>query len=276
MQIDYSQEILSHWSLIDRLAKRRFNESLAEEAALYVLNRLQEDECRRVRAFSGQTRLSTFLSSLVLRLLEDFSRMRFGRLRPPQWISALGGIWVTVFELLCLQRQTISDAVEMAMQRLNDRQQLEQIAYTILERVTDCGKHQAMEVEFDESRAEPQNERPGRKDRLENPEERFLQEERRIFLEVLFTALLVGKEHEQAAEQASVKIFEVQLSLSAEERLLLKLCYQDGVSVARAGKMLGLNVNQVHGRLRRLLSRLRESFEQAGVYDELRLLLEDI
>jgi len=62
--------------------------------------------------------------------------------------------------------------------------------------------------------------------------------------------------------------------LKAEERLLLKMWYQDGLNITVAGRLLGYNRNQVHGRMRRLLRRLRCEFEKIGIDKELLLLLE--
>jgi DNA-directed RNA polymerase specialized sigma24 family protein len=69
------------------------------------------------------------------------------------------------------------------------------------------------------------------------------------------------------------KLVKQPVALSPEERLLLKLCHRDGLSVSEAGRMLGLNRFQTHGRLRRLYSRIREAFELHGLAEELRLLL---
>jgi DNA-directed RNA polymerase specialized sigma24 family protein len=69
------------------------------------------------------------------------------------------------------------------------------------------------------------------------------------------------------------KVLHADISLEPRERLLLKLCFREGVAVAEAGRMLGWNRHQVHGRLRRLLERLRRDFTDAGLDQELRLLL---
>ena len=76
-------------------------------------------------------------------------------------------------------------------------------------------------------------------------------------------------------QRACRRIITTGVRLNAEERLLLKMCYQDGLSVARAGEILGYNRNQVHGRMRRLLARLRREFEAMGVDEELLLFLKD-
>lgn len=275
---NYKQEITAHWLLINQIAERRFIDSnCAEEAVLYVINRLEEDDCRRLRTFSGRAKFSTFISSLTIRILEDFSRKKFGRVRPPAWITILGGIWVTLFQLLCLQRLSVVEAIETMKSRVADskQQQVEETAWTILEKVTDCGKHQGLEVPFDDAGERQPNDQDNMVGHHDGPEVQFLKNERRILFELLFKSVVTGEDVQSSAEHSFMTILETPIQLSAEERLLLKLCFQDELSVTGAGKMLGWNANQSHGKLRRLLVRLRDEFDIAGIGDELRGMLHE-
>jgi len=275
---NYKQEIAAHWLLINRIAERRFiDTNCAEEAALYVMNRLEEDDCRRLRTFSGRAKFSTFISSLTIRLLEDFSRKKFGRVRPPAWITVLGGIWVTLFQLLCLQRLSVVEAIETMKSRVasSKQQQVEQTAWTILEKVTNCGKHQGLEVPFDDAAEGQPNDQDNMVGHHDSPEVHFLKNERKILFELLFKGVATGEDVQSSAEHSFITVLKTPVRMSVEERLLLKLCFQDELSVTRAGKMLGLNTNQSHGKLRRLLVRLRDEFDRAGIGDELRGMLHE-
>ncbi len=272
-QVDYKEELTRAWPLINSIAGRRFtDDTLAEEAALYVLNRLEEDNYRRLRAFRGRAKFSTYLASLCVRLLEDFSRKKYGRQRPPVWIRDLGGTWLLLYQLLCWKRLSVADAVATVRTRLHNRSQreIEEAAWKILERIIHCGSHQGQEVPLDET---------GEKRRLDfadmdpespTPEQKVAAKEQKIFLQLLF-----GTDKQKISELSDLSIFSKKYTprLDAQERLLLKLCFQDDISVTRAGKMLGMNANQVHGKLRRLLARLRDDLERAGLNDELRQLL---
>ena len=97
-------------------------------------------------------------------------------------------------------------------------------------------------------------------------------DDRDCFLETLFCGVFDRNDTERR-NHTHAALRRLRLELSAEERLLLQLCYQDNLSVTRAGELLGLNRHQVHGRLRRLLARLRQALEQAGLAAELRELL---
>ena len=110
---------LANWQLVNRLAARRFQQQeTAEEAALYVLETLSQDNWKRLQDFSGKSKFTTYFTTVVYRLLEDYSRKRFGRVSPPQWIKRLGSFWITLYRLLCLERFPFSDAIHIAESRL--------------------------------------------------------------------------------------------------------------------------------------------------------------
>lgn len=273
--IDYKQELTAAWPLINSIAGRRFtDDTLAEEAALYLLNRLEEDDYHRLRAFSGRAKFSTYLSSLCIRLLEDFSRKKYGRLRPPTWVMDLGGIWLVLFQLLCLQRFAVADAVETVITRSGNylRAEVENAAWKILERIIHCGRHQGSEISLDETNEKTVQDQERMHSAIPTPEQQIMAKERETFFELLFS-----KSGQSISEVPAVSVFtdNFSLDLDAQERLLLKLCFQEDLSVTWAGEMLGLNANQVHGKLRRILFRLRCEFDRVGISDELRQLLHE-
>ncbi len=135
------------------MAARRFGEGvLAEEAALAVIDGLKADNWHRLRAYNEQATLTTFVRTLTVRLLEDFARKRFGRVRPPLWVKTFGGIWEKLFTALCLERLPVAEAVEIVLQRQTDagKKEIESAAYDLLARIPDCGMHQGLEVAYEE------------------------------------------------------------------------------------------------------------------------------
>ena len=266
----WQQQALEHWELINRLAGRRFpGSALAEEAALFVLNRLAADDWRRLRAFTGESTLATYIAALSFRLLEDFARARFGRSTPPLWVRRLGGIWLTLFRLLCLERFTPDEAVALVhQQQAGDPRQIERAAYQLLGEIPSCGEHRG---DAPGGGAETDL-RVGDEADCPEQEQRLTEGER----EQLFATLGRVVFDEAAAEAGSrllARVSAANIELAPRERLLLKLCFRDGVAVTEAGRMLGWNRFQVHGRLRRLLERLRRELARVGLEEELRLLL---
>lgn len=262
------QQALAHWEMINRMAGRRFGQpELAEEAALYVMDGLAQDDWSRLRSFTGRSTLATYIGALTLRLLEDFARARFGRVKPPLWVRRLGGLWMTLFRLLCLERYSLDEAVAIVGNRQPGQgRAAEEAAYHILGELPACGEHRGEQTEFNEETV------PDSEEECSIQEQQLEQEERRQLFAILGRFLF-----DDTAAEGDLRLLErvaaAGISMESKERLLLKLCYRDGVAVAEAGRMLGWNRHQVHGRLRRLLERLRQDLANAGLGEELRLLL---
>jgi hypothetical protein len=270
---DWKEKAMSHWGLINRLANRRFtSDVIAEEAALFVINGLEDNNWQRLRDFSGNASLATYLSTLTYRLLEDFARKKFGRLRPPLWIQNLGGVWALLFRFLCQERLPVGEAVEHVRVRMptEERADIEDSARTICAEVTDCGRHQDMEV--------PLEEEHDCSDSKAESQQHLEEADRNLFFAALFKGVLDADRDDGIAGSITGSlacVITTGVRLEAEERLLLKMCFRDSIGVTEAGRMLGMNRHQVHGRLRRLLARLRSDFEKIGISGELRILLEE-
>jgi RNA polymerase sigma factor (sigma-70 family) len=268
---DLNDWVLSHWHLVDKLARRRFrDEVIAEEASLYVMEQCSADNWQRLRSFAGSARFSTFFCSVTYRLLEDFSRRKFGRLRAPAWLTRLGGIWLYLFRLLCQERHPLHEAVMIAESRYAQPQAGHQmIAEQILTQIPSCGKIQHRQEPLTENTVLRHDDHP-----LSTQHHKLEGEEKRLFLAALAVTIF-GDQTTDMNITTMAGLFETTLQLTGRERLLLKLCHRDGLSVAAAGRMLGLNRFQVHGQLKRLYRRIQQQLAEAGMAAELHQLLEE-
>ncbi|MBU0682307.1 MAG: sigma-70 family RNA polymerase sigma factor [Proteobacteria bacterium] len=272
MSNTHREKLKEHLPLVDRLAVRRFTDPvLADEAVVYVLGKLQDTGGKHLDGFSGRSRFSTYLGSVVRRLFEDFSRAKFGRLRPPAWIAKLGGWWLLLYRLLCMERLSVVEALAtMENHQGAGRFDAEEAASRILSEVTDCGK----------MRGDEQLTADGEIDHLAdggaayNSDTSLEKRERDNLFAVIFQELLGGDTTSSVCKDSFHKILDVAIVMTSQERLLLKLCFQDDLSVTEAARWLDISVHQAHGRMRRLLQRLKEDFAKAGLADELVLLLQ--
>jgi len=254
--VELKDRTLQHWQAINAMATRRFGRGpLAEEAALAVIDGLAAEQWRRVRAYRGQASFASYIRAVSARLLEDFARRRLGGRRPPHWLQAFGGFWLRLFEALCLERLPTYEAVERVRARWPEEPapSLEEAAHEILARIPDCGMAQGEETELGEEHGAPE-------EGSAEITERRQQEE---LLQAVASLLLGIKD--QPSQDLVRRYRDLRLDLGTEEILLLRLCYQDGCSVAEAGDRLGLNRFQAHGRLRRLLGRIRDEMVRCGL-----------
>lgn len=271
--IDWNKQITANWLLINRLAERRFGKgATAEEAALFVVDKLLADDCSRLQKYSGTADISAFIAAVSYRLLEDFSRSRFGRKRAPLWIRNLGGFWLKLYRLLCLERLGVTESVAAMGQQsrysreINPGVDIEEAAWIIRQQVIDCGAHQGLEVELEQAEDAFESDQ-GENCSVPAPREKLERLQREEMFRMLFA--IMTEVPEQLVEGELNRLCSLKIKLNPEEKLLLKLCYQDGMNVTQAGMLLGLNRHQAHGRLRRLLSRLRDDFHRAGLADEI-------
>ncbi len=248
--MNYKKQIAKHISLIDALAAKRFPQSvLAEEAVVFVLEKLDEDHGKRLQGYSGPCLFSSYLGVVVTRLLEDFSRIKFGRLRPPAWLKRLGGMWLVLFKLLCMERKPYPQAVDemMAYYYLSGKT-AEHMGTTILAEIVDCGHRRGQTVAVDGG---------DHVGGVESDVSAICEKQDR---DLLFQALF----QDLVTDAGPATLFDLDFKLSGQEKMLLKLCYQDGLAVVKAGEIVGLSAHQAHGRMRRLLGRIKKILQDSG------------
>lgn len=270
----YSQQVFQCWDKLERLVQKRFlDANTAQEASLYLLEKLEEDDWRRIRAYNGKAKFSTFLHCLAGNLLEDFSRKKFGRFRPPQWLVKQGVLWTKVFKLLCLERITPPEVIGSLSSRAANPEPhsgIAEIIAVILAEIPDCGK-----VRWEATASEPEEleNRAAQSPALHNisPEQYLALSEQVQLAKGIGQLLTTGTVAPTSGDIASlIKEFDGAFSLKDEERLLLKMIYQDQLSASQAGKLLGWGVNKTHGKLRRLLARLEKTLRKLGLEETLR------
>ncbi len=158
-----------------------------------------------------------------------------------------------LFKLLCMERKSFPQAVDemMAYYHLS-AETADHMGSTILAEVVDCGHRQGHTVGVEDNDVFVDHGRVGSS---------ALEENERV---VLFQALFQRIVSEDSAH-APGSLFDLDFKLSGQDKILLKLCYQDGFSVTKAGEMVGLTPHQTHGRMRRLLGRIKKILSESGL-----------
>lgn len=246
--------------MITSMAEKRFSVGgVADEASLFVLDALQRDNWQKVSLFQGKSSFATFLRSVVYRLLEDFSRKKYGRRQPPQWLKRLGGIWLRLYIFLCLERLPLDEAVQRGSQMAAaPPAEIEQAAYEIKERIRGCGEHQGLEIEFEDCDTEKTAD-------IKTPEVRLDLRQRRQLMAVICGGITKA---ESSAAGTFEKMFDFPFDLTSQEKLLLKMRYVEGLSVARMATFLDCSRHQINGKLRRTLQKVRKVIADSGLEEE--------
>ena len=109
----YVNRFFDHWQLLQNLSRKRFGDSyLADEALNYVLEKVTDNDCARLNSYREESSFCTFLAHITQNLIRDFYYKKFGRPQSPEWLSALGYLYGTVYQKLYQQHMSREDVVE--------------------------------------------------------------------------------------------------------------------------------------------------------------------
>lgn len=251
-----------HWERLDELARRRYpgKEEEAGEALLYVLNKLEEKNWRRLCTWQGEGSFIAFLAVVVRRLFTDFDRHKHGQQHTPKWLQQKNdSIWHAAYRLLVVQSFSRQEAIEtLVSDRSRERWFIEEVAHTILARCNQRVKTAVRiegEVELD---SYPNDQDPGPLNQLvQNDDERIAH----MLLDY------IDKDDEGSLppdiqdKLARLKSF---LHLDDEDRLIARLHIVDGVNLQVVKRMLQLN-GDIYRRYNKIIKAVREACQRAGL-----------
>jgi RNA polymerase sigma factor for flagellar operon FliA len=207
----------------------------AEDFASIVKMHLLEDDYRVLREFRGQARLTTFLTTVIHNQLRDFRIRKWGRWRPSAAARRLGTVAVQ------LETQILRDGLtlEEAIQTLRHNFQVEET-----------------EAELEELAAQ-----------LPVRHQRYFTSDEVLQWAAAPAAPDPVEEGERQAQAETVQraLVEVLREVDEEDRLILRLRFEEGLMVSRIAPLLDLDQKALYRRIYGLLKALKEALERRGV-----------
>jgi len=214
----------------------------ADEFAGWVKVKLIEDDYAAIRRFRGDAKLTTYLAAVIMRQLHEFQRERGGRWRPSAAAVRLGPPAPDLEGLVYRDGYTLAQAGEKL--RTAGRSTLSDIDLArLLARLPLRGPLRPVQVEADH--ALPLAEAPQRAD------DRVMESESATFRENVWSALA-----------------RVMDRLDPEDRMLARMHFGEGRSLAEVARTLRLDQKPLYRRVDRLRRRLREDLLAEGVGDD--------
>jgi RNA polymerase sigma factor for flagellar operon FliA len=209
----------------------------AEEFASYARLKLIEDECAVLRRFQGRSELRTFLVVVLQRMFIDFRRERWGTWRPSAEARRLGPAAVALDRLLTRDGYALEEAIEL---------------------LATSGRAVATRTEL-----------RALADRLPRRTRRRMEGEQAL------AALAIPAdtvEESVMAGDRGRRVREIRDALQSivgrlpdEDATILRLRFEDGLTVGRIGELLGLKEKPLYRRVERLLEILRAELLAGGV-----------
>ena len=230
---------LSELALIERViawvcARRCLRGSDAEDFASTVKLRFIENDYEILGRFEGRSSLKTYISAVVNHLYLDFQTQRFGKWRPSAEARRLGPVALRLESLLYRDGLTFEEACGVLQ--------------------TGLGVAEGRDALRDMSHKLPRrsDRRPGGLDGHESPEPSG-------------PSALDLAERQVLAERAFLALRRALGSLSARDRIMLRLHVEDGLSVAEVARSLGEEQKALYRKRDALYKKLRLDLEAEGI-----------
>ncbi len=235
---------LEHRPLIERVAgsacrRAGLPPQEAEDFVSQVQIKLIDDDYAVLRKHRGDSKLTTYLTTVVHNQFKDFCNHKWGKFRHSAAARRRGPEAKALERLLVIDRHDLESAIEILKtnhQALTSRRELRQIA-------AEFPRRSSRRFVGEEALAQEPSEAPE-----SDAGRRVMDGERAA------TATRVEEALNLALE-----------TLSARDLLILKMHYRDGCTVAAIAAALHLETRPLYSRKEKCLAQLRTAFEARGL-----------
>jgi RNA polymerase sigma factor (sigma-70 family) len=240
--VDHEDLYVAHQSLVERAIasvcrRQHLSPADAEDFAGSVRLFLIQDDYAALRKFEGRSSLSTYLLAVIAHRYQDWRNARWGKWRPSAEARRQGPLSVHLERLILRDGLSFDEAHETlktTLQITESRQALE-------ERVARLPSRSPRRFVSDNALQEHAAPDPP------------------------VDAVLRQQEAADAAREARASLAAAIGALPPQDRLILAMRFESGVSVAQIARLLLEDQKALYRRIDKLLAGLRKSLEQAGL-----------
>jgi len=244
--VNYERFFISELPAIERVIGQvcranRLRDDEAEEFAAEVKLHLVEDDYNVLRKFERRSSFATYLTVVITRRFLNYRNRLWGRWRPSAEAVRLGPVAVLLERLTVRDGWPYEEAVEQLLtnHRVTESRQEIYAIWTRLQSGTGPRRFVLEEEAIDVPGNDP------------GPED-----------------VVMAAEREFNARRARAALERVLQTLTADERLVIKLHYDDGFTVSQIARLQNLNQKKLYRDLERLRAEVRRRLEAHGISAE--------
>ncbi len=235
---------LEHLPLIERVAgsacrRAGLPAQETEDFVSQVQVKLIDDDYAVLRKHRGDSRMSTFLTTVVHNQFKDFCNHKWGKFRHSAAAKRLGPEAKALERLLVIDRRDLESAIEI----LKTNHRVETSRQRLRETAADLPQRSSRHFVGEEALAQQASEAPEA-----DAEQRVKDGER-----------------EAAAARVEEALKLALATLSVQDLLILKMFYRDSLTVAAIAATLHLEPRPLYSRKEKCLARLRATLEAEGL-----------
>jgi len=244
--VNYERFFVSELPAIDKVIaqvcrRNRLRDDEAEEFAAEIKLHLVENDYAILRKFEGRSSFPTYLTVVITRHYLNYRNRLWGRWRPSAEAVRLGPLAVLLERLTTRDGWSYEEAVEQLVTNHGVTESRQEIYATWI-RLSPGGAPRRFVLE-DEAIDLPASD-PG-------PENAAL-----------------AAEQEFQARRARAALERVLQTLPADDRVLIKLRFDDGFTVSQIARIQKLDQKKLYRTFDRLLAALRQRLKDEGINDD--------
>ncbi|HEY2092456.1 MAG TPA: sigma-70 family RNA polymerase sigma factor [Thermoanaerobaculia bacterium] len=237
------ERFLANVPTIERIAafycrRMHLGDADTEDFVSYVKLELIERNYEIIGKFEGRSSFSTYLTTVIHRLLYQQRTKEWGKWRPSAEAKRMGDVAIALERLTTRDGHSLAEAIEM-MTTGNapaaSRRELEAIALRLPPRAPRPILVTEEAVEDLVTAADDPSDGP------------------------------ISRERERLARRAASVLDEIMNSLEPEDRLILKMRFWSAQRIADIAATLHLDAKKTYKRIEKLLGKLRAALERAGI-----------
>jgi len=217
--------------------RHRLSGAEAEDFAAEVHLHFIERNSEVLRRFEGRSSLRTFLSVVIHRLFLDYRNRLWGKWRPSAEARRLGPTAMLVERLVSRDGWTLEQALEML--RINHQVTMDGALQAFCQRLSARGPVRQFVPESEADQVDSV---------MPSPEDNVLRAEQDFLAKRVRAALVRARQ-----------------ALPPEERLVLKMRFEDGLPVVDIARVLHLDQKRLYRTIERLLADLRRRLAADGI-----------
>lgn len=238
----YNEHLPTIRGIAASVARRgRLNPQESEDFVQDVCVRLYEDDCEIIRKFKGESRITTYLTTVIGRLLSQRRVEEWGKWRPSAEAKRLGEKAITLEKYLYRDNWSFDEAVKILTTPTGSQYTREELE-AIYERLPHRNPR-PMEIATD---VVP--------DAVASDSDAAERVER--------------SEREQIRRRVELALDEVLVTLGPQDQLLLQLRFWLERKVPEIARILHMDEKKIYKRIEQLKVVLRHAMERAGVSKE--------
>jgi RNA polymerase sigma factor (sigma-70 family) len=235
--------LTSNLALIERAVafacrRYRLDASDAEELRSIVHLRLVENDYAILRSYEGRSSFATFISIVVQRMALDYRIHAWGKWHASAEAKRLGALAVELEQIIRRDGRTIDEAVALLAPKHEGvtRQSLQSLLARLPERAA-----RRRDVELDQAESTAVSDADG----VDEP--------------------VMAEERRSASERLSLLMTALMARVPDDERLILQLRFEGGMTVAQIARALGLDQKLTYRRIERRMRDIKEELLHAGI-----------